>query len=324
MLSRWIFYLLLLIGAVFLTAFFETWLTGFILALTLALPLLSLVLSLPIMLGMSVCLLPPGQTVTYGARIRFWSVCFRNRFPLSVARVRMHVHIQNLMTGAEETRYVILYGPEFNSIWCAIIDTLCCGMLEARITRLQIYDYLGLFRLNRKPPPPVRVPVPPREMEAETPPRQPGCVSTPSPRPGGGPGEEYEIRPYRPGDPVKMIHWKLSCKRDETILRETLETRSAEPLLIFDHFGSQERLNEVLARLNAISKGLIAEGRPHSIRWLEQRNGRLHCWRITGERDLERCIAAILTCPAPPEGVPTPGDGTPDQLCCHVTAGEDP
>ena len=96
MLSRWIFYLLLLIGEVFLTAFFETWLTGFILALTLALPLLSLLLSLPIMLGTSVCLLPPGQTVTYGAPIRFWSVRFQNRFPLSVARVRMQVHIQNL------------------------------------------------------------------------------------------------------------------------------------------------------------------------------------------------------------------------------------
>ena len=37
-------------------------------------------------------------------------------------------------------------------------------------------------------------------------------------------GEEEDpgdVRPYRPGDPVRRIHWKLSARKDELLVRET-------------------------------------------------------------------------------------------------------
>ena len=37
------------------------------------------------------------------------------------------------------------------------------------------------------------------------------------------PEETGGIRPYIPGDPVRRIHWKLSAKRDELLVRETAE-----------------------------------------------------------------------------------------------------
>jgi hypothetical protein len=41
--------------------------------------------------------------------------------------------------------------------------------------------------------------------------------------------EPGDIRPYVPGDPVRRIHWKLSAKRDELLIRETAaEEESAE------------------------------------------------------------------------------------------------
>ena len=33
--------------------------------------------------------------------------------------------------------------------------------------------------------------------------------------------EAGDIRPYRPGDPVRRIHWKLSAKKDEVLIRDT-------------------------------------------------------------------------------------------------------
>ena len=33
--------------------------------------------------------------------------------------------------------------------------------------------------------------------------------------------EPGEVRPYQPGDPIRRIHWKLSAKKDEILIRET-------------------------------------------------------------------------------------------------------
>ena len=43
------------------------------------------------------------------------------------------------------------------------------------------------------------------------------------------PEETGDIRPYIPGDPVRRIHWKLSAKKDELLIRETAAgTETAE------------------------------------------------------------------------------------------------
>ena len=41
--------------------------------------------------------------------------------------------------------------------------------------------------------------------------------------------EPGEVRLYRPGDPVRRIHWKLSAKKDELLIRETAALREAVP-----------------------------------------------------------------------------------------------
>ena len=39
-------------------------------------------------------------------------------------------------------------------------------------------------------------------------------------RPGDDPGETYDIREYQPGDSIRQIHWKLSGKLDDIMIRE--------------------------------------------------------------------------------------------------------
>ncbi len=41
--------------------------------------------------------------------------------------------------------------------------------------------------------------------------------------PTGRPSEQYEIRDYRPGDPLRSVHWKLSAKVDELLVLEPVE-----------------------------------------------------------------------------------------------------
>lgn len=323
MLLRRIGYLLSLLAAVLMAAYFETYLTGFLLILVLSLPVLAFLLSLPGMLGLRIRLQPQGSgTVRDGTA--FWRLETGSRFHLSIARADVRLHFKNRMTGAESSQRLRLLGTPTGSFLTLPADTGHCGLLEARVTRLRVCDCLGLFTLYKRLPAPALLPVLPIPIEPETLPDVQGGPPVLNPRPGGGPGEDYEIRPYRPGDPVKMIHWKLTCKRDQTVLREVLEIQKAEPLLTFDHFGPPEALDRVLDRLNALSAALVEERRPHTVRWLEQGNGRLRSYQIEGRRALERCMAAILACPAPLQGVPTPRVETAGCLCYHIAAEEEP
>ena len=75
------------------------------------------------------------------------------------------------------------------------------------------------------------------------------------------------LRDYRPGDPLRSIHWKLSSKRDEPVVRETLEP--IQPLIVvtYDHFGTPEALDRTFARLYGLSRRLLEQGYPHHIQW---------------------------------------------------------
>ena len=50
-------------------------------------------------------------------------------------------------------------------------------------------------------------------------------VQTFADRPEDDPGD---VRAYQPGDPVNRIHWKLSAKRNELLVREQAKDRTAE------------------------------------------------------------------------------------------------
>lgn len=323
MLLRRIGYLLSLLAAILMAAYFETYLTGFLLILALALPVLAFLLSLPGMLGLRIRLQSQAAGTVRGGTA-FWRLETGSRFHLSIARADVRLHFQNRMTGEESTQRLRLLGTPTGSYLTLPAGTEHCGLLEARVTRLRVCDCLGLFALYKKLPAPALLSVLPVPMEAETLPEELRPSSAPKPRPGGGPGEDYEIRPYRPGDPVRMIHWKLSCKRDEVILREVLDAQKAEPLLTFDHFGPPDVLDRVLDRLNALSNALLAGQRPYTIRWMDQGSGQIRSYRIEQRRELTRCMAAILACPAPAQGVPTPRGGPSDCLCYHIAAEEEP
>ncbi len=315
MLRKWMLYALLLLGAVLLAAYFDSYLTGFLLVLTVALPLLGLLLSLPAMLELRVRLSPAAPRVRRGEACS-WKLEIDSRHGFNVARIELRLDLQNRMTGSASRRRLRLLGTQSGSFLTIPAETEHCGLLEAEVARVRVFDCLGLFWLPKKPPPQAVLPVLPQTVEPEELPEERGGPEQFKPRPGGGPGEDYEIRPYRPGDPVRMIHWKLSSKRDEPILREVLEAKRAEPVLTFDHFGPPETLDRILDRVNALSEALVVSGRPHTLRWLEQGSGTLRSFRVESGRERERFLSAVLACPAPLAGTPTPrGNGG-----CHIGA----
>ena len=268
----------------------------------LAFPLLGLLISLPAMLGCRAKLTASSHSVARG-EVASWTLSLTNRFRLPVARTSYHLRVANHMSGEVHSGRSVLRDvmPEENRVWT--LETDHCGMVECRTERIWVCDCLGLFAL------PVRAPSPSTVL-VEPVPEHPGPIELPEgagilgPLPRGRSvyGENYELRDYRPGDSLRMIHWKMSAKRDGLITREPPEDIRLLPVLTFNHFGLLEQVDRTLDRLEGTSAALLEQDRPHEIRWVHPETGAVRRYPVGGRRDWETCLAAILSDPAPLRG----------------------
>ena len=324
MLHRRISYAALLLAAILFQIFFRYHLSTFLLALVVALPLLSLLLSLPGALGASLSL-ASGPNLPRGGQARFTlSLTQRVGFPLPPVKVKLGW--ANQLTGEGGRTACTLHPRDGQASFPLTVPSPHCGRLVCRVERAWACDLLGLFPL----PLPGRAEAAllslPLEGEVHLPeeldsPRSGGVVL--KPRPGGGPGEDYDLRDYRPGDPLRSIHWKLSSKKDELVVRETLEPRQADLILTYDHFGPPEELDGVFDRLSTLSRLLLEKGRAHRIQWAAPVSGEVEDCPIGGERDLLTCLERAFSLPAPETGrsildgaLKAPGGGQP--LHIHI------
>ena len=303
MLHRRISYAALLLAAVVFQIFFKYYLSTFVLVLVVLLPVLSVVLTLPALLGTSLHLTAEGN-VPRGSEGRFTlSLERKNSLPLPPVKVRLTW--TNQLTG-ESGGLVCHLLPQDGKAQLSIpLAAPHCGRLVCDVTQARVWDLLGLFPLPipgkaqgalLSLPLPTEV-LPPEELEA---PRSGGVVLRP--RPGGGPGEDYDLREYRAGDSLRSIHWKLSSKKDELVVRETLEPRQAEVILTYDHFGTPEELDRTFDELAALSRLLLDKGRAHHIQWAAPASGQVEDRTVDGEQALTACLDLAFSLNAPSEG----------------------
>ena len=295
---------------------YRRYLSWYLLMLTLALPLFSLAVSLPGMLSLRVWLSPSQAKVPRGEEAALLLETATS-LKLPVARLRLKLSVDNQLTGQKRVgRHAFPVRPEGTSL-SRSLPTDHCGALICRISGLRVCDLLGIFSLPLPSPVPRSVLVMPRILpQEEILPLLPGDLLTHSPsyrpKPGGGPSEDYEVRPYRPGDPMRTVHWKLTSKLDSLVVREPLEPIREEILILFDRFGSPEELDLAFDRLYSVCLSLLAHGLEHQIFWRDNDPaGTLCSARILDRSGLESCLTGLLSTPPPQAEAPFPQERLP-------------
>lgn len=302
MAGRRIFFCLLVCGVLLFHILTESYWGQFLLVLCAALPVLSLALSFRGMRGCraSLAALPPSLPL--GAE-GGWQITLHIPGTLPLARVDVRCEEENRLSGKTEHRRARLFCAADGTRIALPADTAHCGLLELRARRICVCDLLGLFQRRLPLPEPARMaclPVP----AAEKPPAVAGDGRAEAVRTGTAPSgaaEDYELRAYRPGDPIRMVHWKLSTKWDDLIVREPLQTAAALPLLALDRFGTPEILDALLGRLSGLSRALLSAQQPHAVLWLDAA-GTPCQYDITDEKQRMSCLLALLGTPAPQTG----------------------
>lgn len=292
-------YLLTLLcgGAFYL--FYPKYLSYYTLLLLLSLPLLSFFFTLLSRRRYGLSVTASQSTVTRGeeAFLRFGVQSVAGE------RIKLTYRLENLLY--PEISKVETITLTAGQVKVSSLPTEHCGWIKLTPLRCTLPGWLGILQLPLPLPQPTLVLVTPRpDRLSKIPDLSPQAGARLQPRPGGGPGEEYELRPYRPGDPVSAIHWKLTAKQPggEPILRETMEPIQPRLAVTYDHFGPAEELDDVLDQLQALAQRLIDKEYPFTVCWSDPISRAFTYHEIDCSKAWDTCYQRLSAIPAPPAG----------------------
>ena len=246
--GRRISYLIMVVCCFLFFCFYKEWFSWLLLWCVLWLPLVSLLLSLPAIFTVRLRIQAPAE-VRIGMPAR--APLFLDG-PFPDVPVKCQLRLVNELNGE---RFVGKPGE--------LIPTAHCGHIVMRCSKLWVYDYMGLWRFPKKADVQSSVLVLPRPLpdrQLPTPENMP--VRSWKIKPGGGIAENYDLRPYRPGDEMRQIHWKVSAKTGKLIYKEALEPVQRQAVLTLTLSGTPEQLDRKLGRVYGISWQLISQGSP--------------------------------------------------------------
>lgn len=275
-------YLLTLLGSVVFYGFYKEWLSWIAMMAIFFLPLLSLILSLPAMLTVRASLRCP-KTVRMGMPART-ALHFDCMFP--IPPVKSRIRLRNSLSGES-----FLGEPG------ELIPTEHCGVMAVSFDQLSVYDYLGLFKWRLRRQDRASVYIMPKPIPGTQIPELAGkAISLWRPKRGGGFSENHDLRPYRPGDDLRNLHWKMSAKTGKLIYREPIEPVQNGYLLTISLSGTPEELDRKLGRLLWIGTQLIVKQLEHNVR-CRTGNGMTQ-FQVTDKDSLERGMHQLLEGPA--------------------------
>lgn len=303
MLGAWVGYLLLLASAALFYVLFTGWLGGYLLALVLLLPAASLAVSLPAALSLRFQLSIHPEAEGEDGRFLL-ELNVRNKLRLPLRRLAFRLQVENLFSGQKGERRgqtALGCGDWRDSVPFAMKD---CGVAQGRLRFLRAYDCLGLFPIPLKQPKPARELVWPRPADPPVGLEALAAGLEETDRNRGGGSEEYSLRDYQPGDPLRSIHWKVSSKLDRLTIRQPEGGERPEPVLLFELWGTMERLNRLLDQLGACCEWLWERGIACRLIWAGGPEGRqIFEYRAESPEDWQAFLWQVCAQPAAPDGL---------------------
>lgn len=115
---------------------------------------------------------------------------------------------------------------------------------------------------------------------------------------GDDSSEVYQVREYRPGDRMMNIHWKLSARQDEIMVRDMSKSLSCPVIICVNLDGRDSRnygqsMSVTLESMVSLSFSLIDVKVPHFIAWYDPQEMSITRYRIIREEDVYDAAARM-------------------------------
>ena len=119
--------------------------------------------------------------------------------------------------------------------------------------------------------------------------------------------EVFEVRDYHDGDSLKSVHWKLSARFDDLLVREPSRPAEHNIVLLRDIHSCNPNdknqakvLNASLAMAASVSLALMRQGIDHTV--VESDGKKLHTAFINTRPDFEEALDDLMNIPLPAAG----------------------
>lgn len=178
------------------------------------------------------------------------------------------------------------------------------GSYEVVLKKVRIYDLTGLFYVNKKVQCSGYVQVLPNMQEigvhlSEAARNFFGEAEVYDEfRPGDDHSELFQMREFRSGDKIQSIHWKLSAKQEELLVKEDSLPKACPVVLFLDYKNEKQRrpekVNAYLVILASISFSLMDAGCAHYAAWYSNRREDLVRVRVDDEESLFLFLSGYL------------------------------
>ena len=305
MLKTWGAYSVTLISAFVFFLCYKMWVSWILLIVILMIPVLSLIMSIVasrtmkfhtdcqtnVLIGT-----PTSINITTSGLASYFSFC----------RVKMTV--TDHMTGVSKKQVFMIHDNGTSKI---PIDTRHCGSYSYRLTWLSVYDLFGLFHINTNLNKNNEIFVKPVPSMPERMPNMYGFKAKNLRKSKQPSSEIYDIRDYQIGDPLRSIHWKMSAKKDELLVKEPLEEYGGHSRVLIKLTADRDELDLHLGQILFTSRFFIEHETSHRIRVIPPDKGEV-AFEVESETDLERAIVNILRMripkEVPPKDVPAEKD----------------
>lgn len=298
-------YLLLISFVGLISILYNEYIMGILFITVLVLPLVLLIL-----LGISCGMLKAElssmvHVATKGEKIPFM-VQLYNPTPFPIYGIKIDLIIQNGFSSKQHKKelMVTMDGRSNLSVSCDL-QSEYVGNLHIAMKGLQCYDYLKLFSLRKKCKDSIKIAILPDFYEVEeeiVTNRGRQYVESEyysQTKSGDDPSEVFAIREYREGDRIQRIHWKLSSKQNELMIKEFSDPLNCSILIYLDMSISKDKdylvyLDALLESAMSLSYSLLMKKQYHYFSWFDNKRGVCRRVQVLSEKDFYETMAGLL------------------------------
>jgi len=290
------------VGAISLL--YDVYYTGIIFLTLCALPIILLGIIVYCNWRLTIDIISRVHIVNKGDKIPV-SVKLNNPTVFPVSYVKIFLTYQNSYSDKKykKTFMVPIDSNTKTAVTCTLFSE-CAGNLLVSLEGIRIYDYFKIFSIKTKLKKEIKIAVLPSyyELPEFNAYKNSLIVESDSYHPtkkGDDPSEVFAIREYREGDRPQRIHWKLSRKVNQLMIKELSYPLNSSILLFVNLCIPKGEyklyyMDAVLECALSLSYTFVMKQQVHYICWSDETSGSCSRVRITQEEDLYEAVNGLL------------------------------
>lgn len=195
-----------------------------------------------------------------GEEFEIW-LYIRGRSPLPYAPIELQCNLPDRDTGLFSVKRIYAAVPPFGRCRISVAAMhRFRGSFVAEINRISVYDPLRIIRISRRISKETTLVFLPRRINIGEYSSEAHGENSANPTPLlNGEREEFShVREYRTGDIMQLVHWKLTAKQDEMMIKQYDEETEQRTLILCDYNFDITSSDTAMRQADAVIEAAIA------------------------------------------------------------------